>query len=230
VRVVLVGPPGAGKGTQAEFISERYDIPKISTGDIFRANVSGGTELGVLAKKFMDAGDLVPDELTNAMVRDRLEWSDTVIGFLLDGFPRNVAQAYELDSMLGDLATSLDVVLELEVKDDEVVRRLSGRRTCNKCGHVWHLEFDPPKVENVCDRCRGQLYLRDDDLPQTVRHRLEVYAEQTAPLVAFYTSRGQLRQIDALGPVEDVTERAIAALAAFAEARAGADRSAADDI
>jgi adenylate kinase len=178
----------------------------------------------------MDAGDLVPDELTNAMVRDRLEWSDTVIGFLLDGFPRNVAQAYELDSMLGDLATSLDVVLELEVKDDEVVRRLSGRRTCNKCGHVWHLEFDPPKVENVCDRCRGQLYLRDDDLPQTVRHRLEVYAEQTAPLVAFYTSRGQLRQIDALGPVEDVTERAIAALAAFAEARAGADRSAADDI
>lgn len=230
MRVVLVGPPGAGKGTQAEFISERYDIPKISTGDIFRANVSGGTELGVLAKKFMDAGDLVPDELTNAMVRDRLEWSDTVIGFLLDGFPRNVAQAYELDSMLGDLATSLDVVLELEVKDDEVVRRLSGRRTCNKCGHVWHLEFDPPKVENVCDRCRGQLYLRDDDLPQTVRHRLEVYAEQTAPLVAFYTSRGQLRQIDALGPVEDVTERAIAALAAFAEARAGADRSAADDI
>ena len=230
MRVVLVGPPGAGKGTQAEFISERYDIPKISTGDIFRANVSGGTELGVLAKKFMDAGDLVPDELTNAMVRDRLEWSDTVIGFLLDGFPRNVAQAYELDSMLGDLATSLDVVLELEVKDDEVVRRLSGRRTCNKCGHVWHLEFDPPKVENVCDRCGGQLYLRDDDLPQTVRHRLEVYAEQTAPLVAFYTSRGQLRQIDALGPVEDVTERAIAALAAFAEARAGADRSAADDI
>ena len=166
VRVVLVGPPGAGKGTQAEFISERYEIPKISTGDIFRANVSGGTELGVLAKKFMDAGDLVPDEVTNAMVRDRLEWPDAAVGFLLDGFPRNVAQAYELDGILNDLATSLDVVLELDVGDDEVVRRLSGRRTCKKCGHVWHLEFDPPKVADICDRCGGQLYLRDDDLPQ----------------------------------------------------------------
>ena len=134
VRVVLVGPPGAGKGTQAEFISERYEIPKISTGDIFRANVSGGSELGVLAKKFMDAGDLVPDEVTNAMVRDRLEWPDAAGGFLLDGFPRNVAQAYELDGILNDLATSLDVVLELEVSGDEVVRRLSGRRTCRSAG------------------------------------------------------------------------------------------------
>jgi adenylate kinase len=212
VRIVLVGPPGAGKGTQAEFIAERFDIPKISTGDIFRRNVSGGTDLGILAKKFMDAGDLVPDEVTNAMVLDRLSEPDAADGFLLDGFPRNVAQAYELDSMLGDLGTSLDVVLELEVSDDEVVRRLSGRRTCKKCGHVWHFEFDPPKVKDACDRCGGELYHRDDDLPDTVRHRLEVYAEQTAPLIAFYTSREQLHEIDALGPVEDVTERAITAL------------------
>jgi adenylate kinase len=230
VRLVLVGPPGAGKGTQAEFISERYDIPKISTGDIFRANVSGGTELGVLAKKFMDAGDLVPDEVTNAMVRDRLDQPDASAGFLLDGFPRNVAQAYELDSMLGDLTTSLDVVLELAVEDDEVVRRLSGRRTCKKCGHVWHLEFDPPKVANICDRCGSQLYLRDDDLPETVRHRLEVYTEQTSPLIAFYTSRGQLRQINALGPVEDVTERAIGELASYSQAAASAEQGASDGL
>lgn len=212
MRIVLVGPPGAGKGTQAEFIAERFDIPKISTGDIFRTNVSGGTDLGILAKKFMDAGDLVPDEVTNAMVLDRLGEPDATDGFLLDGFPRNVAQAYELDSMLGDMGTSLDVVLELEVSGEEVVRRLSGRRTCKKCGHVWHLEFDPPKVADVCDRCGGELYHRDDDLPDTVRHRLEVYAEQTAPLIAFYTSRQQLHEIDALGLVEDVTERAISAL------------------
>jgi adenylate kinase len=228
MRIVLVGPPGAGKGTQAEFIAERFDIPKISTGDIFRGNVSGGTDLGVLAKKFMDAGDLVPDEVTNAMVRDRLAESDASEGFLLDGFPRNVAQAYELDGMLGDLGASLDVVLELSVKDEEVVRRLSGRRTCKKCGHVWHLEFDPPKVADVCDRCGGQLYHRDDDLPETVRHRLEVYAQQTAPLIAFYLSRAQLTEIDAFGPVEDVTERAIASLAAHADAAVPGGRGESD--
>src|SRR6478672_1967388 len=151
MRLVLVGPPGAGKGTQAEFIAEHFGIPKISTGDIFRANVSGGTDLGKLAKKFMDAGDLVPDEVTNAMVKDRLGDPDASGGFLLDGFPRNVAQAYELDSMLGDMGTSLDVVLDLEVEHEEVVKRLSGRRTCRKCGHVWHLEYDAPKVADVCD-------------------------------------------------------------------------------
>ena len=216
VRVVLVGPPGAGKGTQAEFIAEHFDIPKISTGDIFRSNVSGGSDLGKLAKKYMDAGDLVPDEVTNAMVRDRLAQDDAKAGFLLDGFPRNIAQAYELDSMLGDLGTTLDVVLDLEVDNEEVVRRLSGRRLCKKCGHVWHVEFDPPKVEDVCDKCGGELYHRDDDYPETVRHRLDVYVSQTRPLIEFYDRRKQLVGMDAHGPVEDVTERAIESLAAFA--------------
>jgi adenylate kinase len=212
MRLVLVGPPGAGKGTQAEFIAAHFSIPKISTGDIFRANVSGGTDLGRLAKKYMDAGDLVPDEVTNAMVQDRLGEPDAAHGFLLDGFPRNVAQAYELDSILSDLDTTLSVVLDLDVDHDEVVRRLSGRRTCKNCGHVWHVEYDPPSREDVCDRCGGALYHRDDDYPETVRHRLQVYVEQTAPLIEFYSSRKQLVVIDALGTVEDVTERAIEAL------------------
>lgn len=215
MRLVLVGPPGAGKGTQAEFIAAHFSIPKISTGDIFRANVSGGTELGKLAKKYMDAGDLVPDEVTNAMVRDRLSADDVAPGFLLDGFPRNVPQAYELDGMLADLGIVLSVVLDMEVDHEEVVRRLSGRRTCKKCGHVWHLEFDPPTTAGICDRCGGELYHRDDDQPDTVRHRLEVYAAQTSPLIQFYSGRAQLVSIDALGTVEDVTERAIAALTPF---------------
>lgn len=212
MRLVLVGPPGAGKGTQAEFIAERFSIPKISTGDIFRSNVSGGTELGKLAKSYMDAGDLVPDKVTVAMVRDRLGEPDAAAGFLLDGFPRNVAQAYELDSALGDLATSLDVVLELEVDSEEVVRRLSGRRMCRKCGHIWHVDYEPTDAEGVCDLCGGDLFQRDDDKAETVRHRLDVYAEQTSPLIKFYDQRGQLVVVDALGTVEDVTERAITAL------------------
>ncbi len=215
MRLVLVGPPGAGKGTQAEFIAESFGIPKISTGDIFRANVSGGTDLGKLAKSYMDAGDLVPDEVTNAMVRARLNDPDAAAGFLLDGFPRNVAQAYELDGILGDMGSSLDVVLELVVDTEEVVRRLSGRRTCRSCGHIWHVEYDPTKVDGVCDRCGGELFQRDDDKPETVRHRLDVYAEQTSPLVEFYAGRSQLVGIDAIGAVEDVTERAIAALRPF---------------
>jgi adenylate kinase len=217
VRLVLVGPPGAGKGTQAEFIAEHFGVPKISTGDIFRANVSGGTDLGRLAKKFMDAGDLVPDEVTNAMVRDRLAQPDAVTGFLLDGFPRNVQQAGELDAILDEIGSALSVVLDLDVDHDEVVRRLSGRRTCKKCGHVWHVEFDPPSRPGICDKCDGELYQRDDDRPETVRHRLEVYAQQTEPLIKFYAGRDQLVAIDALGAVEDVTERAIGALTPFAD-------------
>jgi adenylate kinase len=216
VRLVLVGPPGAGKGTQAEFIAAHFGIPKISTGDIFRANVSGGTELGRLAKKYMDAGDLVPDEVTNAMVRDRLAQDDARDGFLLDGFPRNVAQAGELNGILDELGLALSVVLDLDVDNDEVVKRLSGRRTCKKCGHVWHLEFDPPSKAGICDKCGGELFQRDDDKPETVRHRLDVYAAQTAPLIDFYRDAGQLVAIAAIGPVEDVTERAVAALTPYA--------------
>ncbi len=212
MRLVLVGPPGAGKGTQAEFVAAHFDIPKISTGDIFRANVSGGTDLGREAKKYMDAGDLVPDEVTNAMVRDRIAQDDAAAGFLLDGFPRNVAQALELDDMLVSIGAALSVVLDLDVAHDEVVLRLSGRRTCKNCGHVVHVDPGEPEDATLCDRCAGALYQRDDDQPETVRHRLEVYSVQTQPLVEFYDKRGQLVAIDALGTVEDVTERAIEAL------------------
>ena len=211
-----MGPPGAGKGTQAEFIAAHLAVPKISTGDIFRANVSQGTPLGQEAKKFMDAGDLVPDEITVGMVRDRLAEDDAAKGFLLDGFPRNVPQAQTLDDLLLEASSPLDVVLELVVDDDEVVRRLSGRRTCRKCGHIWHVDFDPPTAEGACDICGGELFQRDDDKPETVRHRLEVYAEQTAPLVGYYAERGILVGIDAMGPVDDVTDRASAAIRPFA--------------
>jgi adenylate kinase len=212
VRLVLVGPPGAGKGTQAQHIASARSVPAISTGDIFRANVSQGTELGTLAKSYMDAGDLVPDEVTVEMVRNRLGEDDAAKGFLLDGFPRNVPQAETLEGMLADMGHKLDVVLELVVDDDEVVRRLSGRRTCRTCGTNWHVDFDPPSIEGICDRDGGQLFQRDDDKPDTVRHRLDVYAKQTAPLVSFYAARGILVGIDATGPVDDVTERALEAL------------------
>jgi adenylate kinase len=217
VRLVLVGPPGAGKGTQAQFIASHFAVPKISTGDIFRANVSEGTDLGLEAKKYMDAGDLVPDEVTIGMVEDRLSQDDASEGFLLDGFPRTVHQAEVLDEMLAQQDAALDVVLELVVDDDEVVRRLSGRRTCRRCGHVWHLDFDPPTAEGRCDRCGGELFQRDDDSEDTIRHRLEVYVDQTSPLIGYYGDRGILAGVDATGPVEDVTERAINALRRFGD-------------
>ena len=215
MRLVLVGPPGAGKGTQAQFIASHFSVPKISTGDIFRANVSEGTDLGIEAKKYMDAGDLVPDEVTIAMVKDRLTHDDTIEGFLLDGFPRTVHQAEVLDKVLAVQDATLTVVLELVVDDEEVVRRLSGRRTCRRCGHVWHQDFDPPSRDGICDRCGGELFQRDDDSEETIRHRLEVYADQTSPLIGYYGDRGLLRGVDATGPVEDVTERAINALRRF---------------
>jgi adenylate kinase len=192
VRVVLLGPPGAGKGTQAQIIAGRFGVPAISTGDIFRANVSGQTELGKQAKVYMDAGDLVPDEITVAMVKDRLSEPDAKVGFLLDGFPRTIAQAEQLRQSLADLGHALDCVLELVVEEDELVRRLSGRRM-------------------LVD---GQMVQRDDDKPETVRHRLHVYREQTAPLSGFYESEGLLRRIDAIGEVEEVTARALAACGA----------------
>jgi adenylate kinase len=216
VRIVLVGPPGAGKGTQAQFIASHLSIPKISTGDIFRANVSGNTPLGQKAKEYMDRGDLVPDEVTIAMVRDRLGEDDAQEGFLLDGFPRNVPQAETLKKILAEMDRKLDLVLELVVDDDEVVRRLSGRRTCRKCGRIWHVAFDPPTKDGVCDVCGGELFQRDDDREETIRHRLEVYQEQTAPLASFYADEGILVGLDATGPVEEVTERALEALRRFA--------------
>jgi adenylate kinase len=216
VRLVLVGPPGAGKGTQAQFIAEHVDVPKISTGDIFRANVSAGTPLGLQAKEFMDRGDLVPDAVTIDMVRNRLAEPDALRGFLLDGFPRTVPQAETLDDILRDTADSkLDVVLELVVDSEEVIRRLSGRRTCRTCNHIWHVDFDPPQVDGDCDLDGGELFQRDDDKPATIENRLEVYDEQTAPLIAYYAGRGVLVGIDATGPVDDVTLRAIDALRPF---------------
>ncbi|MEU0490648.1 adenylate kinase [Nocardiopsis sp. NPDC006139] len=218
MRAVLVGPPGAGKGTQAQILAAELSIPKVSTGDIFRANVSGGTELGKKAKEYMDRGDLVPDEVTNAMVKDRLAQDDAAGGFLLDGFPRNVPQAETLKGMLRDLDTRLDVVLELRVDEDEVVRRLSGRRSCPQCGRVYHVEYDAPETEGRCDDDGAELYQREDDREETIRHRLKVYREQTAPLVEYYEKEGLLATIAATGPVAEVTGRAMAAI----EGKAGA--------
>ena len=215
MRLVLVGPPGAGKGTQAQFIASHLSIPKISTGDIFRYNVSGGTELGQQAKAYMGRGDLVPDEITIAMVVARLQEPDAHAGFLLDGFPRNLSQAEVLRKLLAEWDTRLDVVLELVVDDDEVVRRLSGRRTCRQCGRIWHVLFEPPARAGICDDCNGELFQRDDDREQTIRHRLDVYSEQTQPLIAFYADEGILLGIDATGPVEEITERAMNALRRF---------------
>jgi adenylate kinase len=209
VRLVLVGPPGAGKGTQAEIIAERLGVPKISTGDIFRANVSGGTPLGLKAKEYMDAGNLVPDEVTNEMVADRLAEDDAKGGFLLDGYPRNTEQAKVLDRVLEAAGATLDLALELVASDDEVVRRLSGRRVSKSTGKVYHLEFDPPADPDSAD-----LYQRSDDQPETIKNRLKVYAEQTAPLVGYYEGQGKLVRIDAIGEVAEVTERALNAVGA----------------
>jgi adenylate kinase len=190
-------------------------VPKISTGDIFRANVTSGTPLGLKARQYMDAGQLVPDEVTINMVRDRLAEPDAGDGFLLDGFPRTVPQAVALDKLVADLGAGIDVVLELVVDDDEVIRRLSGRRTCRGCGKIWHVEFDETLREGICDRCGGELFQRDDDLAETVAERLRVYARDTAPLVDYYGAQGKLVGIDATGPVEDVTVRAIDALRSY---------------
>ncbi len=212
MRLVLVGPPGAGKGTQAQFLSSHYSIPHISTGDIFRANLKEGTALGLEAKSFMDSGNLVPDSVTNEMVRDRLTKSDLINGFLLDGFPRNVLQAEVLRAILGEKKTPLDAVLELAVDNAEIILRLSGRRVCRNCGKVWHLEYDKPSSAGKCDVCEGELYQREDDKEEVIKHRLDVYQEQTAPIVAFYRGEGLLITITASGSVADITERAISAL------------------
>ncbi|MFF8842397.1 adenylate kinase [Streptomyces sp. NPDC015127] len=213
MRIVLVGPPGAGKGTQAAYLAKNLSIPHISTGDLFRANISQGTELGKQAKAYMDAGNLVPDEVTIGMAKDRMAQSDAVNGFLLDGFPRNVGQAEALDEMLRGEGVTLDAVLDLEVPEDEVVKRIAGRRVCrNNSAHVFHVTYTPPKAEGVCDECGGELYQRDDDSEETVRKRLEVYHTQTEPIIDYYKAQGLVVTISALGKVGDVTARAMEAL------------------
>lgn len=212
MRLVLVGPPGAGKGTQAQFLASHYSIPHISTGDIFRANLKEGTPLGIQAKSFMDRGELVPDSVTNEMVHDRLGKDDLANGFLLDGFPRNVAQAEVLRAILAQKKTPLNAVLELSIDTAEIILRLSGRRVCTNCGKAWHIEFEKPAEPNRCDVCQGELYQREDDKEEVVTRRLEVYQEQTAPVIAFYRTQGLLITISATGSVSDITERAISAL------------------
>ncbi len=213
MRIVLVGPPGAGKGTQAAFLAKNLSIPHISTGDLFRANISRQTELGKLAKSYMDAGNLVPDEVTIGMAKDRMEQPDAEGGFLLDGFPRNVSQAEALDEMLQSESMKLDAVLDLEVPEEEVVKRIAGRRICRKdSSHVFHVTYSRPKQEGVCDACGGELYQRDDDSEETVRKRLEVYHTQTEPIIDYYKAQGLVVTISALGKVEEVTARAMEAL------------------
>ncbi|MFI8229770.1 adenylate kinase [Streptomyces sp. NPDC085900] len=213
MRIVLVGPPGAGKGTQATRLAGKLSIPHISTGDLFRANISRQTELGKLAKSYMDAGNLVPDEVTIAMAKDRMEQPDAQGGFLLDGFPRNVSQAEALDELLKTENIKLDAVLDLEVPEEEVVKRIAGRRICrNDSSHVFHVSYSPAKKEGVCDVCGGELYQRDDDSEETVRKRLEVYHTQTEPIIDYYKAQGLVVTISSLGPVDEITQRALEAL------------------
>jgi|UniRef100_UPI004048F562 adenylate kinase len=206
MRLVLVGPPGAGKGTQAVFLAEHYSIPHISTGDIFRANLKAGTPLGQEAKSFMDRGELVPDSVTNAMVKDRLTHDDVANGFLLDGFPRNVVQAEVLRAILAEQKRPLDAVLELNIADSEIIERLSSRLTCRGCG------APAPATAQACAACGGELYQREDDKAEVIARRLEVYNEQTAPIISFYRSEGLLITISATGAVSEITERATTAL------------------
>ncbi|MFG2285737.1 adenylate kinase [Streptomyces sp. NPDC048595] len=213
MRIVLVGPPGAGKGTQAAYLAKNLAIPHISTGDLFRANISQGTPLGVEAKSYMDAGNLVPDSVTIGMAEDRMEQADAAEGFLLDGFPRNLGQAEALDEYLKSHGLKLDAVLDLEVPEDEVVKRIAGRRICRKdSSHVFHAEYNKPETEGVCDVCGGELYQRDDDREATVRKRLEVYHTETEPIIDYYKAQDLVVTIPALGKVEEVTQRAMAAL------------------
>lgn len=206
MKIIMLGAPGAGKGTQAKMIAAKYQIPHISTGDIFRANIKNGTELGMEAKKYMDQGQLVPDELTVKILLDRVAQPDCSEGYVLDGFPRTIPQAEVLDSALDKLGDSIDFAVDVDVPDENIVRRMSGRRACLSCGATYHIEHIPPKQEGVCDTCGQPLVLRDDDKPETVLKRLKVYHEQTQPLIDFYTKKGVLRSVDGTVDMNDVFE------------------------
>lgn len=204
MKIIMLGAPGAGKGTQAKMIAEEYGIPHISTGDIFRANVSSGTELGMEAKKYMDQGLLVPDELTVKILLDRVAKEDCAKGYVLDGFPRTIPQAKVLDEALEKLGEKIDYAVDVDVADEHIVKRMSGRRACLKCGATYHVEHIPPRQEGVCDSCGSDLVLRDDDKPETVMNRLKVYHDQTQPLIEYYGQKGILRKVDGTMEMQDV--------------------------
>ncbi|MEW6377252.1 MAG: adenylate kinase [Thermodesulfobacteriota bacterium] len=207
MNLILLGPPGAGKGTQAQRIVERYRIPQISTGDILRAAVKESTPLGMKAKGFMDQGQLVPDEIVIGIIDERLRVPDCQPGFILDGFPRTIAQAEALQPILVKIGKSIDHVINIEVDPEELVRRLTGRRTCKNCGAMFHLLFQPPKQEGICDRCSGTLYQREDDKEETIRTRLKEYQRQTAPLIQYYQNKNTLRTIQGVGGQDQIFER-----------------------
>jgi adenylate kinase len=212
MRIILLGPPGAGKGTQAKLLIERLGVPQISTGDMLRAAVKAGTPLGREAKAYMDRGALVPDGVIIGLVRERLQSADCIRGYILDGFPRTVAQAEALEKTLLELRLSLDHVLCLEVPPEDLVVRIAGRRTCRVCGAMFHVRFSPAKRDGVCDACGGETYQRDDDREDTVRRRLEVYAQQTEPLVRFFEGRGLLRRIAGTGEIPEIFARMVESL------------------
>ena len=204
MKIIMLGAPGAGKGTQAKMIADKYGVPHITTGDIFRANIKNGTELGMEAKKYMDQGLLVPDELTVRILLDRVAQDDCKNGYVLDGFPRTIPQAEVLDSELTKLGDHIDYAINVDVPDENIVKRMSGRRACLTCGATYHIEHVPPKKEGICDVCGSELVLRDDDKPETVKNRLNVYHEQTQPLIDFYTEKGVLKTVDGTVPMEEV--------------------------
>lgn len=204
MKIVMLGAPGAGKGTQAIKIAEKYHIPHISTGDIFRANMKNGTDLGIKAKAYMDQGLLVPDEITIDMLMDRIKQDDCENGYILDGFPRTIPQAESLTAKLGEMDQKIDYAIDIEVADENIISRMSGRRACVSCGATYHMVFAPPKKEGICDKCGGGLVLRDDDKPETVKRRLEVYHEQTKPLIDYYRKAGTLAEIDGTQEMEKV--------------------------
>ena len=204
MKIIMLGAPGAGKGTQAKLIAEKYGVPHISTGDIFRANIKNGTELGKEAKEYMDKGLLVPDELTVRLLLDRVAQDDCKNGYVLDGFPRTIPQAEVLDKELTNLGDSVDFAVDVDVPDENIIRRMSGRRACLNCGATYHIVNIPPKKEGICDVCGSELVLRDDDQPETVKNRLKVYHEQTQPLIEYYTGKGVLRTVDGTLPMEEV--------------------------